>query len=242
MSQLRQGKISKWFSGLGQEAISVGVAAAMPRDKFIFPMHRNLGIFTTRDVPLDRLFAQFQGKDHGFTKGRDRSFHFGSPEHHIVGMISHLGPQLGLADGVALAEKLDGTGGCSFVFTGTAARRKATSTRRSTSRPCGSCLSSSASKTTPGDCRHRASSSSVAPTSPTRRWATASLKRTPSKSTATTSSTCTTRCVTQLNLCANDLDPSSWNSRRSEFEVTKKRPAPNTTQTASLNGGRKWTR
>ena len=118
MSQLRQGKISKWFSGLGQEAISVGVAAAMPRDKFIFPMHRNLGIFTTREVPLDRLFAQFQGKDHGFTKGRDRSFHFGSPEHHIVGMISHLGPQLGLADGVALAEKLDGTGGCSFVFTG----------------------------------------------------------------------------------------------------------------------------
>lgn len=118
MSQLRQGKISKWFSGLGQEAISVGVAAAMPRDKFIFPMHRNLGIFTTRDVPLDRLFAQFQGKDHGFTKGRDRSFHFGSPEHHIVGMISHLGPQLGLADGVALSEKLDGSGGCSFVFTG----------------------------------------------------------------------------------------------------------------------------
>jgi 2-oxoisovalerate dehydrogenase E1 component len=118
MSQLRQGKISKWFSGLGQEAISVGVAAAMPRDKFIFPMHRNLGIFTTREVPLDRLFAQFQGKDHGFTKGRDRSFHFGSPEHHIVGMISHLGPQLGLADGVALAEKLEGTGGCSFVFTG----------------------------------------------------------------------------------------------------------------------------
>ena len=118
MSQLRQGKISKWFSGMGQEAISVGVAAAMPEDKFIFPMHRNLGIFTTRNVPLDRLFAQFQGKDHGFTKGRDRSFHFGSREHRIVGMISHLGPQLGLADGVALAEKLDGTGGCSFVFTG----------------------------------------------------------------------------------------------------------------------------
>lgn len=118
MSQLRQGKISKWFSGMGQEAISVGVAAAMPEDKFIFPMHRNLGIFTTRKVPLDRLFAQFQGKDHGFTKGRDRSFHFGSREHHIVGMISHLGPQLGLADGVALAEKLDQTGGCSFVFTG----------------------------------------------------------------------------------------------------------------------------
>ena len=118
MSQLRQGKISKWFSGMGQEAISVGVAAAMPEDKFIFPMHRNLGIFTTRNVPLDRLFSQFQGKDHGFTKGRDRSFHFGSPEHKIVGMISHLGPQLGLADGVALSEKLDGTGGCSFVFTG----------------------------------------------------------------------------------------------------------------------------
>lgn len=118
MSQLRQGKISKWFSGLGQEAISVGVAAAMPEDKFIFPMHRNLGIFTTRGVPLDRLFAQFQGKKHGFTNGRDRSFHFGSLEHHIVGMISHLGPQLGLADGVALSEKLDQTGGCSFVFTG----------------------------------------------------------------------------------------------------------------------------
>ena len=118
MSQLRQGKISKWFSGMGQEAISVGVAAAMPDDKFIFPMHRNLGVFTTRNVPLDRLFSQFQGKNHGFTKGRDRSFHFGSPEHKIVGMISHLGPQLGLADGVALSEKLDQNGGCSFVFTG----------------------------------------------------------------------------------------------------------------------------
>ncbi|MGF1566288.1 MAG: thiamine pyrophosphate-dependent enzyme [Flavobacteriales bacterium] len=118
LSQLRQGKISKWFSGMGQEGISVGVAAALHSDEFILPMHRNLGIFTTREVPLVRLFAQFQGKDEGFTKGRDRSFHFGSLEHNLVGMISHLGPQLGIADGIALANKLAGDGKATFVFTG----------------------------------------------------------------------------------------------------------------------------
>ena len=118
LSQLRQGKISKWFSGIGQEAISVGVAAAMPEETWILPMHRNLGIFTTRGIPLDRLFAQFKGKMHGFTKGRDRSFHFGSKEHHICGMISHLGPQLGIADGIALANKLEGNGKATMVFTG----------------------------------------------------------------------------------------------------------------------------
>lgn len=103
---LRQGRISKWFSGMGQEAISVGAGLAMDEDEFMLPMHRNLGMFTTRQVPLERLFAQFLGKAHGFTKGRDRSFHFGSREHHLVGMISHLGPQLGIADGIALAQKL----------------------------------------------------------------------------------------------------------------------------------------
>lgn len=118
LSQLRQGKISKWFSGMGQEAISVGAAAALAADEFILPMHRNLGIFTTRGITLDRLFAQFQGKMHGFTKGRDRSFHFGSREHRIVGMISHLGPQLGIADGIALAHKLDNSGKATLVFTG----------------------------------------------------------------------------------------------------------------------------
>ncbi len=118
LSQLRQGKISKWFSGIGQEAISVGVAAAMPEETWILPMHRNLGIFTTRGIPLDRLFAQFKGKMHGFTKGRDRSFHFGSKEHHICGMISHLGPQLGIADGIALANKLESNGKATMVFTG----------------------------------------------------------------------------------------------------------------------------
>ena len=118
LSQLRQGKISKWFSGMGQEAISVGAAAALEADNFILPMHRNLGIFTTRGITLDRLFSQFQGKSNGFTKGRDRSFHFGSREHHIVGMISHLGPQLGIADGIALAQKLDESGKATLVFTG----------------------------------------------------------------------------------------------------------------------------
>jgi len=100
---LRQGRISKWFSGWGQEAISIGAVNALASDEFILPMHRNLGIFTGRDMPLERLFAQFQGKELGFTKGRDRSFHFGSIEHHVVGMISHLGPQLALADGIGLA-------------------------------------------------------------------------------------------------------------------------------------------
>ena len=115
---LRQGKISKWFSGIGQEAISVGVTMAIEQDEFILPMHRNLGVFTSRSVPLDRLFSQFQGKLAGFTKGRDRSFHFGSKEHHIVGMISHLGPQLGIADGIALSDKLDGNGKITVVFSG----------------------------------------------------------------------------------------------------------------------------
>ncbi|MGB3466912.1 MAG: dehydrogenase E1 component subunit alpha/beta [Cyclobacteriaceae bacterium] len=115
---LRQGKISKWFSGIGQEAISVGAAIVMDEEEYILPMHRNLGIFTTRGVPFQRLFAQFQGKASGFTKGRDRSFHFGSSEHHIVGMISHLGPQLALADGIALASKIKQENKATLVFSG----------------------------------------------------------------------------------------------------------------------------
>ena len=115
---LRQGKISKWFSGIGQEAISVGVVEGLDKNEYVLPMHRNLGVFTSKDVPLDRLFAQFQGKANGFTKGRDRSFHFGAKEHHIIGMISHLGPQLGVADGIALANKLKGNKKITAVFTG----------------------------------------------------------------------------------------------------------------------------
>jgi 2-oxoisovalerate dehydrogenase E1 component len=115
---LRQGRISKWFSGWGQEAISIGAVNALASDEFILPMHRNLGIFTGRDMPLKRLFAQFQGKELGFTKGRDRSFHFGSIEHHVVGMISHLGPQLALADGIGLAHKLANEKKVTLVFSG----------------------------------------------------------------------------------------------------------------------------
>ncbi len=115
---LRQGKISKWFSGIGQEAVSVGAVNAIEEDEFILPMHRNLGVFTGRNIPYSRLFAQFQGKMSGFTKGRDRSFHFGTKEHHIVGMISHLGPQMALADGIALANKLKEEKKATLVFTG----------------------------------------------------------------------------------------------------------------------------
>ncbi|WP_034045467.1 alpha-ketoacid dehydrogenase subunit alpha/beta [Wocania ichthyoenteri] len=115
---LRQGKISKWFSGIGQEAISVGVTMSMRKNEYMLPMHRNLGVFTTREIPLHRLFAQWQGKASGFTKGRDRSFHFGTQEYKIVGMISHLGPQLGVADGIALASNLKSKNEVTAVFTG----------------------------------------------------------------------------------------------------------------------------
>ena len=115
---LRQGRIGKWFSGIGQEAIAVGSTMAMNNDEYILPMHRNLGVFTTRDIPLSRLMAQWQGKASGFTKGRDRSFHFGTQEYKIIGMISHLGPQLALADGIALADVLGNKEKATLVFTG----------------------------------------------------------------------------------------------------------------------------
>lgn len=115
---IRQGKISKWFSGIGQEAIAVGCTSVLKDEEIIFPMHRNLGVFTTRGISLYRLFCQWQGKADGFTKGRDRSFHFGSLEHNVVGMISHLGPQLSLADGVALSHKLRKEKNLTIAFTG----------------------------------------------------------------------------------------------------------------------------
>lgn len=115
---LRQGRISKWFSGIGQEAISVGVVMALERDEYICPLHRNLGVFTGRDIPLERLFAQWRGTAGGFTQGRERSFHFGSQEHHLVGMISHLGPQNGVADGIALGSILKKDNKVTVVFNG----------------------------------------------------------------------------------------------------------------------------
>lgn len=115
---LRQGKISKWFSGIGQEAIAVGATLAMDSDEYIMPLHRNLGVFTARNVPFDKLFLQWQGKKEGFSKGRERSFHFGTNDYHICGMISHLGPQMAIADGVALAHKLKKEDKIALAFTG----------------------------------------------------------------------------------------------------------------------------
>lgn len=115
---LRQGKISKWFSGIGQEAIAVGVTSCLEDEEYVLPMHRNLGVFTTRDIPLWKLFAQWQGKEEGFTKGRDRSFHFGTQDYNIVGMISHLGPQMGVADGIALSHQIRNQDNVTAVFTG----------------------------------------------------------------------------------------------------------------------------
>lgn len=115
---LRQNKISKWFSGIGQEAVAVGTTLALRDDDFIFPLHRNLGVFTARNIPLERLFCQWQGKREGFTKGRDRSFHFGTLDYRVVGMISHLGAMLGVADGVALASNLDGAERICLAYSG----------------------------------------------------------------------------------------------------------------------------
>ncbi len=115
---LRQGKISKWFSGIGQEAIAVGSTIALQPDEWIMPLHRNLGVFTSRNMPLHKLFMQWQGNKDGYSKGRERSFHFGSMEHHICGMISHLGPQMAIADGVALAHKLKNENKVSVAYTG----------------------------------------------------------------------------------------------------------------------------
>ena len=115
---LRQGKISKWFSGIGQEAIAVGATLALQEDEWIMPLHRNLGVFTTRNMPLHKLFMQWQGSYDGYSKGRERSFHFGNKAHHICGMISHLGPQLAIADGTALAHKLKRENKISLAFTG----------------------------------------------------------------------------------------------------------------------------
>ena len=115
---LRQGKISKWFSGIGQEAIAAGATLAMQPDEWVLPLHRNLGVFTSRGMPLSKLFLQWQGSEDGYSKGRERSFHFGSREHAICGMISHLGPQLGVADGIGLAYKLQQKGKAALVFTG----------------------------------------------------------------------------------------------------------------------------
>ncbi len=115
---LRQGKISKWFSGIGQEAIAAGATLAMQPDEWVLPLHRNLGVFTSRGMPLSKLFLQWQGSEDGYSKGRERSFHFGSREHAICGMISHLGPQLGVADGIGLAYKLQKMSKAALVFTG----------------------------------------------------------------------------------------------------------------------------
>ncbi|HEY4612230.1 MAG TPA: thiamine pyrophosphate-dependent dehydrogenase E1 component subunit alpha, partial [Bacteroidota bacterium] len=115
---LRQGKLSKWFSGIGQEAIAVGCTKALQQTDYILPLHRNIGVFTSRNLPLQRLFAQWEGKRSGYTKGRDRSFHFAAPDHRVIGMISHLGAMLPVADGIALASNLDATDDIALVFSG----------------------------------------------------------------------------------------------------------------------------
>ncbi len=115
---LRQGKLSKWFSGIGQEAIAVGVTLALGPDDIILPLHRNLGVFTGRGLDMDRLLRQLLAKDGGFTRGRDRTFHFGALDRGIVGMISHLGAMLPVADGLALAFQLRGERRVAVAFSG----------------------------------------------------------------------------------------------------------------------------
>ena len=121
---IRQGRLSKWFSGYGQEAIAVGAAFALEKEDYILPMHRNLGVWTSRGLPLERLFCQLMGREGGFTKGRDRTFHFGLMESNIVGMISQLAAMLPVADGLGLAAQLENKSRVALTFVGEGATRE----------------------------------------------------------------------------------------------------------------------
>ncbi len=121
---IRHNRISKWFSGYGQEAIAVGCTWALRKTDVVLPLHRNLGVWTTRQVPLRPLFCQMMGKAGGYTQGRDRTFHFGLPEKRLVGMISHLGAMLPVACGIAQAAQLKGNEDIAVVFCGDGATRE----------------------------------------------------------------------------------------------------------------------
>lgn len=103
----RQGKVvGGVYSGLGQEAISVGTAYALGPEDFVGPMIRNVGTLLIRGYRPRDLFLQYMARKDGPTGGRDANTHFGDVGRGVIAPISMLGEGLEVMAGIALALRL----------------------------------------------------------------------------------------------------------------------------------------